>query len=461
MKKSVLSLFLVTALLLTHKLANAQIPNSSFETWTSTPYNDLDNWQSGNQQAIRHMGVVPVSKVSGHTGFGVRMQTMIAGGDTAQAYIANGDPMSGDGGIPCTQQPTAITGYYRYNLPGNDSAIIILLFKHNGSIISSNIFKIKGSGIQNTFAAFSFPISLSSTPDSVIIAAASSNLIDDIGVENGSFLELDGLILAGTSVTILNGNFENWTPMSLDIPGGWQASGEGIAKTSDSYSGNFAISLTTIDQGGGNIGSSGITSGHYANNGPSVGGNPYANMTDTLTGYYKYTTSGADSASISISLSNNGTNIGGTGMFLTGASTYTYFELPIHTGMAPDTMRIDISSSKWPYSIASAGSILYIDNLALKSQTILSVANKERIKLQNISSYPNPAVSILNLTFEKKLNGTSLVIVHDASGKLVREEYLKCNSNHAQLNVADLTPGIYYYEVISGDEHVPGKFTKQ
>src|SRR5256885_1635946 len=106
-------------------IVNAQVVNSSFEDWNSINYSDPGQWQCGNQQSIGHSGVSPVTQVNGYVGSAVRMETIVTGSDTAQAYIANGDPMSGSGGVPCAQQPTAITGYYRYNIPGNDSAIIL------------------------------------------------------------------------------------------------------------------------------------------------------------------------------------------------------------------------------------------------------------------------------------------------------------------------------------------------
>ena len=65
------------------------------------------------------------------------------------------------------------------------------------------------------------------------------------------------------------------------------------------------------------------------------------------------------------------------------------------------------------------------------------------------------------ILYSQPLQFNYQAVVRDAAGKLVREEYLKSNSNHAQLNVGDLAPGIYYYEVICGNDRIPGKFTKQ
>src|SRR5687768_4396127 len=128
------------------------VPNGGFETWNSINYNDPVGWFNGNLRNLSRMGVAPITKVTGQSGFAVRIQTYIAGGDTSDSYISNtpDDPVNGHGGIPFSQQPTAITGYYRYNLPANDTAGILVAFKKNGVLISMDFFMIRGTGTQST-----------------------------------------------------------------------------------------------------------------------------------------------------------------------------------------------------------------------------------------------------------------------------------------------------------------------
>lgn len=455
MKK--LLLFLSLCLLL--GTVYGQLPNSSFESWNSTPYDEPNGWQTGNHESVS-FGLIPVTRVNGTSGYAVRMQTTIHNGDTAQAYIANGDPGKGNGGIPFAEHPTAITGFYRYQLPANDTAILLVMFKSNGAVVNSNMFKIKGNGTQNTFTAFSFPLSLGFTPDSVIIAAASSNLIDNVGVENGSFLELDGIAFAGANTPIDNGSFESWTTHSNDALAGWETYGNGVSKTTDSYDGSFAISLATVDYGNGNIGNSGMTTGHNTNNGP-VGGIPYTLTNDTLTGYYKYSTSGSDSASISISLLKNSNSVSGNGILLPALAQYTYFEIPIYSGTAPDTMRIDISSSKWPTAPSSIGSTLIIDHLQLKSEIAAGIQTPQTKKKESVFAYPNPANDMLHIRFAKGVSENVIIEIYDLSGRLMIKDKKNINDNNLDLRISSLKPGRYFYRVYSNEGKYEQGFSKE
>jgi hypothetical protein len=433
----------------------AQLPNSSFETWSSSSFDEPTGWQTGNHEAIS-LGLIPVTKVTSLSGFAVRMETIVANGDTAQAYIANGDPMSGNGGIPCVGQPTAITGKYRYNLVNNDTAILLVIFKNSGVIFSSNIFKIHGTGSQNTFITFSFPLSLGIPADSVVIAAASSNLIDNVGVENGSFLELDDLAFTGTVSTIANNNFENWTTNSVDNLSGWETYGEGVTRTTDSHDGTYAISFTTIDFGNGDISSSGMTSGHNTQNGPS-GGIPYTLSNDTLMGWYKYSSQCSDTAFGSVSLMSNGNNVGGNMLLFAPVSQYTFFQIPVWSQTTPDTMRVDFSSSKWPYTNSCDGSTLIIDELAMKSQLI---AGTTEIGKKGFA-FPNPAKNFLHIHGLNDLYGNILVEIYDLSGRLVLKERKQLDGLNDSIDISSLKPGHYYYRTVTSKGESMNSFSKE
>ena len=452
-------ILLIVSLCLVLGTIYGQIPNSSFESWNSTPYDEPTGFQTGNRESVS-LGIIPITRVNGTSGYAVRLETIVSNGDTAQAYIANGDPMDGIGGIPFAEQATAITGYYRYQLPANDTALILVMFKKNGNIISNDVIKIKGTGTQNTFTSFSYPLSLAIVPDSFIIAATSSNILDNVGIEAGSFIELDGLAFAGAVTPIDNGSFESWDAHSNDALPGWETYGDGFAKTTDSYEGTSAVSLTTMDYGNGNISGSGMTSGHYSNNGPSTGGHPFTLNVDTLTGYYKYITSGNDSASINISLSQNSNFVGGSGVRLPSAAQYTYFEIPISSFMTPDSMKIDINSSIWPYSQSSVGSTLYIDKLQMKSDIAAGLAAPKSNTENMVIAYPNPANEIIHLRMTKNISDNVLVEVYDLSGKLMIKDKKKVNDNSFDLQISALKPGNYFYRIYTNGGRLEQAFTK-
>ena len=455
MKKQIFTLFTWMALIPISSLA--QVLNGDFEGWNSQTYSIPLGWDCSNGESVSGTGITPVTQVNGLTGSAVRMETSLAGNDTLQAYITIGDPMGGEGGIPCSQMPTAITGYWRYSLPGNDSAIIFVTFKNGGSTINTDIFKIKGTGMQNTFVAFSLPLTLSSMPDSVIIAIASSNLIDNVGIEPGSFMEIDDLGFSGASVSIPNSTFDNWNTASIDNIVGWETNGN-VTRTTDSYAGTYAVQLVTIDWGNGNIEPSHMTNGQQAPQG-NIGGIPYSSMNDTLTGYYKYAASGWDSASVGVTLLSNGTQVGGGGIYLPPAATFTYFEIPVGSPSTPDTLRIDISSSKYPTGPSSFGSTLIIDDIALKSQINTGFRKTENSGTTSFA-YPNPATDFVNIKWNNKSDKNFSIKIIDLAGRNIQCENISVGNGQLRLNIFSLNAGVYFYSLSAGNDTQRGTFTK-
>jgi len=451
-------LLLIIVFTFSKEHVSAQILNASFENWNTVQFSEPDQWLSGNQESTSTLGNSPVTEVAGVSGSALRLETIVNENDTAQAFVTNGDPMSGEGGIPCSSLPTAITGNFRYGIPGNDTALLIVMFKKNGSIVGSNIIQIKGTGIQNTFVPFSYSLSSSLTPDSVIIAATCSNLLGIGGVTVGSFLEIDDLAFGGVSVTIPNGDFELWSTTSVDFISDWNSYGD-VAKTTDVQDGNFAIMLSTADYGNGDIAAGQITNGNYTQNG-TVGGIPFTMMSDTLCGYYKYYSSGSDSATISLSAKANGIMIAGGLFKLSPASQYTYFELPINSWSTPDSLEISISSSQWPYTPASVGSSLYIDNLALRSQLTAGIKQNENRNPFSAFVFPNPSTDVISIRTDQTLRGSAVVTIYDVSGSLVRNELVSDPGNTIELNVSSMATGRYFFKVICGNIVLQSSFTK-
>ncbi|MDP2387837.1 MAG: T9SS type A sorting domain-containing protein [Bacteroidota bacterium] len=432
---------------------NAQsIPNPSFENWSTTNYEQPNPWNTANTENLRRGGPINVTKVAGVSGFGVRMETAIINPDTFNAYIinSNGDPMAGDGGVPYSQLPTAITGSYRYNLGVNDTAIILVFFKKNGAVISNDIIKIKGTGNQPTFAAFSFPLTVSVIPDSVIVAAASSNAITNEGVTNGSFLELDNLGFSGPGVTqaLAGGNFDNWTLYTQNVLMDWRTQGEGVSKVSPGHSGSFAVQMVTMDYGPGEgIHASSVSIGEQSQSGP-IGGMPFTNQFDTLCGYYKYFTPSNDSAAVMYNVMSNGMNIGGMYESFGPASNWTYFELPIFSFTPPDTLNINMhSSANYPVDNSTAGSTFIVDDVHLKSQ-LVGIKSLNPFDMV-FSTYPNPATELVNISWNKTINENFNIKVYSITGQLISSESVKSGSSGYQLNVKDYADGTYLVNIES------------
>jgi hypothetical protein len=80
--------------------------------------------------------------------------------------------------------------------------------------------------------------------------------------------------------------------------------------------------------------------------------------------------------------------------------------------------------------------------------------------LENVTIYPNPTTSNLAIQLPATVSQNVTVTVYDAVGKLVlANDYT--SSNLIDLNVSNLTKGIYMMRVVSGSEVYQGKFSKE
>ncbi|MGZ4097774.1 MAG: T9SS type A sorting domain-containing protein [Bacteroidia bacterium] len=457
-------LLLFTSMFALAKLFGQAVPNGSFENWTTINYSEPTGFNTGNSRDVPRMGVASITKVTGFSGFAVRIQNNVVGSDTSDSYIINTNNPCSDvpqwtGGVPYSQQPTAITGKYRYNLLGTDTAILLVIFRKNGAHIGDNFIKIRGTGSQNTFASFSFTLACAGVPDSVIIAAASSNKKDASISYNGSFIELDNLAFTGATQVIPNGDFESWTNKSFDVANGWEETEIGVTKSTSSYSGTLALRLETMNRMCGGIDPGVVTTGHLSQNNGPKGGRPYTNTVDTLCGYYKYTSMGGDIAGIFVNLSKNGINVGGNSKQLNASASYIYFEIPISAGQTPDSMRIDIQSSSWPIQPGYLGSVLYIDNLYLKSLPLGIFENN--LGNMNVYSFPNPAGNVLNIACGENLHAQS-IIIYNSVGKIMASQDVTGSNNLVKINVEVLSQGIYFYEIKNHEGmFIRNKFIKE
>jgi hypothetical protein len=432
------------------------ILNGNFENWSSTNYDKLVNWENSNRESIPATGSISVSKTSdSHSGFAIKIKTVSSSYDTIAGYFINtpGDPLGGEGGFPYSAKPSKITGYYKYNLSGNDTALILVIFKSVGTIVSTDVFKIRGTGQQTNYTFFNFPLSLSVMPDTVIIAASSSNVIGEVGIEPGSTLYLDELAFtgSGTMPAINNGNCENWVTTSYDQLSGWDCSlgNLNIIKTTDSYKGTYALELLSTKRGSGSEEVGSITSGQQTDNG-TYGGLPFSNQVDTVFGYYKYFNNSGDHAIVTVQFFSNGINIGGDQLELNPSASYVKFQLPFSLPVAPDTMRIDISSSKWPFSNIGNGSTLYIDEIQLASAPLYT-GFRELNTLKSFSIYPNPAKKQFTVDLNEFIKKADITVL-DITGKAIYR-ITAINSQKLEINIPDMKvgEGVYWVSVQTDD----------
>ncbi|NLA25294.1 MAG: T9SS type A sorting domain-containing protein, partial [Bacteroidales bacterium] len=86
------------------------------------------------------------------------------------------------------------------------------------------------------------------------------------------------------------------------------------------------------------------------------------------------------------------------------------------------------------------------------------VSSPEILSNSEISIYPNPASEYLNIELNQYL--TDEVQIYDISGKLLISKAI--NSNHTQINIADLEQGMYILNVLKSDRKIASlRFVKE
>jgi hypothetical protein len=453
-------LFPIVILLSLVSIAQNSIPNGDFEQWTTVSFNNLDNYitESGRAQFLLGSTTTIKSTDSQNGNSSVRLETKSNGHDTLFGFFTSGD-FDHSNGFPYTQRPDSIIGYYKSNVLPGDTAILILRFSQLGNIYS---FQLKTfTGVQSTWSRFAFPLNLTQTPDSMFIAAASSNAVSSIGVQVGSWLMLDNISFVGVGITqpILNGDFENWTIESYDNPLNWstaniQGSSIGqysVTKTPDNTEGSYALRLETIKVFDDTIGF--ITNGSFGQD-SILGGQPFGIVFDTLIGQYKYSPVGPDSAAIGLNFFKNGNLIGVNYGFLPATSTYTQFEVPFVLPQVPDTLRIDVVSSINENFI---GATLFLDQLLLKS--IVTNINKSIDSFGEISLFPNPSNDLINLEFFNKSEAANITII-DNIGRIYHQEEVVKGRVNLQLNLNGLPVGSYFLRISDSENITYKKISK-
>ncbi|HXU28271.1 MAG TPA: PKD domain-containing protein, partial [Bacteroidia bacterium] len=381
MKKKLLSILTVLA----SGFAFGQtIPNGGFENWTTSQYEEPTGFQTSNSKSdhgVQNPGNAVKTTDAHHGTYAIQLNTISNGVDTSFAYFANGDPGQNPagGGIPYSQKPTGIRLYYKSNIVGTDSAIILVMFKKAGVSVGSYFYKIGTTKTSYTLFNQTFSPALSATPDSVVFGAASSNAMVNVGIP-GNMFQVDSISFTGVTQQPagFNGDLELWQPHTVNFLNGWanNGGGEGITQTTDKYTGNYAVDLQTMGPsfGGSNhVEPANIITGIPVNNSGPKGGHPYTNQIDTLVFYYKYIPADpSDSASVSINFSKNGIGIGGYRKLLgTAVGSYSKVMIPFNLGTAPDTAMVGLESSSyttWPYPNSFVGSHFEVDHMYLASQ---------------------------------------------------------------------------------------------
>ncbi len=207
MKKLYFTLLIVLGFVISN--AQTQPPNPSFESWTQEgTYENPDNWNTTN---IDISGLVNenVTKQNINSQQGVFFPKMITSellGSVIPGVISLGTIVSGtiNGGIPYTDRPDILNGYFQYNGNNDTCGIEIYLTLWNGTsrdTIAHSLLLIDDT--ISTWTLFEIPISYQSSlfPDTINIIFGSSYSTQK---QIGSELLIDNIHLVNIDTTIIN-----------------------------------------------------------------------------------------------------------------------------------------------------------------------------------------------------------------------------------------------------------------
>lgn len=443
--------------------AQQSVPNGNFENWNHTQFDEPKYYGGSNGEAHTYGLSFNCIKSTDayHGSSSVQLTTVANNMDTIFGYFintdANGDPSEWHGGAPINEKPTGIRGYYKSNIAAGDTGIILVAFSKLGMNIGNYMIPVVGNHTTFTLFDYTFSPALSVTPDSVIFAAVSSMAFGETYIP-GSTLTIDSISLTGitTQPPMLNGDFEEWNTVAIDVPVDWYAN-EGrqsdVTKSADAYKGAYAVELKTRE--GDNDGvpvarGARLGTGYYERNCESncnlVGGYPFTLTADTLALWYKYASVGNAKASVYLSLKKNQSQIGGAWFSLSGSAAYQYIELPFSSSQIPDTLVIEISSNRWEDSLLSQiGSVLIVDGLHLKSQPFTGLPKTDMANVK-VSVYPNPVTDYLNINFEKGLpTGNYTFSIYNVLGQELHSIKLSQSNNTILLD--GFAKGTYMYTI--------------
>ena len=280
------------------------------------------------------------------------------------------------------------------------------------------------------------------------------------------FVVFATVCLLSNAQFITNNGFETWTGSD---PANWTSpnsltSGFGVTtvtkETVDVYAGLNSAKLVTTPVLGTPVPGI-LTNGTITLSAPYVnGGVPFTDRPASFKGYYKYTPAGGDFCFMSAALFKTGasdtigyaqfTNLATVGAYTLFQADFTY-SLPDN----PDTIQIIISSSN--PNAAVNGSVLKVDALYLEGGTL--GISKYHL-LNNISIFPNPVNDnlIVNYSFESKSNA-SIKIINSLGISVYETDNISAgNNNSININTSNLTPGIYFLTILSGNKTETRKF---
>lgn len=84
-------------------------------------------------------------------------------------------------------------------------------------------------------------------------------------------------------------------------------------------------------------------------------------------------------------------------------------------------------------------------------QQLIITAIEENIDAEvRIKVYPNPASDVINIEFESPVDDEVIIMLLDSNGKLVKRDVIEATMMTKEINLQDVSGGLYYLRLVKG-----------
>ncbi|MDX2361631.1 MAG: T9SS type A sorting domain-containing protein [Crocinitomicaceae bacterium] len=427
---------------------NGEITNGGFESWEDlTMYESPDTWSTSDQ--IMYYGAPTTSKSTDAADgtYSARIDAVEIEGSLVAGYFYHGtmDQTGPIGGIAYSDNFEAISLQYKTDLNPGDS-LYLLMIRYNA-----------GTLVELTITPFAYGTNSAWTPTVIYVGNAIQDelfigfLMGDPNGGNdpsaGSYAMIDDVTLlsGGVETTDLpNHSFEDWTTTTYESPQSWFTlngllAGYGLEnanKTTDAYSGSYALEMTTIDAFTDTIASILSFGAIDFSNPTPFESIPYTQSPATFVCRYKYAPANGDIAEIYVEFYEAGVPIGVVYEQLSPASNYMSLVSTVTLAGTPDSVLF------YAHSGANPGSVLILDDVNFMGGNV----GLEEIIGTDFELYPNPANDhvVIGLPSESSFD----IDIVNMEGRSVRR-ISSVNGVHT-VDIQDLDQGVYIVKIFDG-----------
>ena len=288
-------------------------------------------------------------------------------------------------------------------------------------------------------------------------------------------MEIDDIILTGTSDEIPNGDFEIWESVEYEEADNFSSFNpfqalfdlEPMAtQTSDAYLGNSAIRIENVEiidfDNNNELDTLGfIYSGDFLSDFSAFGLDATPQI---FSGWYKNAPVENDNATIYLEFTKYDSSLGISevvaefGFLLEESSDYTTFEFLLDFTETPDSFSIGIASGNIDSNneYIPLGSVLYIDELSFD----FIEGTKVPIFSDALEVYPNPAANFVFIKTDEKVGMPKSIQLTDAMGRVIQfsdMKNLEYGNDLLRIDMKNYPTGMYYYKVETEDSVYAGK----